>query len=196
MTPLPFVTDDSQLALCLEMVGQHRVRIENQYSEKKLKEIGCETIKEAMERGKPGKIIYGFDRTDQTTRLVEAYYDQRRKNERQEPTAADPRLSPSDIVRIAVSALMLRKQYVDLWKTGSVMIRRGGDSTFTPTEKLTVTRDLLAANPRLVKDGKLVLDGREYAEGDEIVTAGVMDVSPMSVVSAATKPELRAEAGL
>ncbi len=196
MQSLPFPVKDNLLAVCLHINGQQPYRAERHYSAEYLEKVGCNTVREAEAKGHPGVIKYSFVRSDKTARIVDAYYDEVKKCKDRIAVIDDPAISAADITRILVAGFIARGLYAKNWRDIPSMLAAGGESKFTATETVTITRELMQQNPHLWRDGKFYIDGKEYREGDALVTGGVLEVAPMSVVSTKMKPELRAEVNL
>lgn len=188
MTPLPFATDRTELALILELLGEKRLHVRNSYSAAKLESLGVENISEALARRQPGKVQYLFERSSQTEKIAVAYFDQIERNKRREATEK-PNATDAELTRFAVSVLMMRKAYVDLWKTATVHASSGGEST-SQLETHTVTKEDIEAN-----GGRLVHAGKEYREGDKIIIGGTTNVSAFTSVGVKVPKELREEVG-
>src|SRR5882757_6259760 len=108
MRKLPYVTSDSHLALCLEMVGYKLVWWENRYTKESLAKLGCATVRMALARGQAGKVIYAFECGEGIDADVAAFHEARKKNEAGQPIAIKSKgLHTEDIIGIAASALRL-----------------------------------------------------------------------------------------
>ena len=184
MTQLPYTTDNSRLAVCLELAGQKRLGVQNRYTPERLTQIGCATVMDALRASKPGKVIYYFERTPELPALLAAFTEQTRKNESREAGEAPDELSAEDLVRIACATLALAKEYSGLWKLGNTVLANEGKVTNTVTESMRVTKEMLARGP-------VVMDGKEYNEGDSIPISGVVTIGPSSVIGIKVPSQLR-----
>lgn len=190
MQQLPFVTDRSELALILEMLGEQRLTIQRHFSAALLAKLGCSNVKEALARGHAGKVVYFFASSAQCLKIQEAYFDQIKRNEAREPSEK-PNATNAELARFAVSVLMMRKAYVDLWKSGSVHVTEGGGATDVPTEVHVVTQEDID-----LAGGKLIVMGIERKVGDKVALSGAVNFAPLKSVTINLSKELRAEVGL
>jgi len=111
MQPIPYVTRNDHLAVCLKLTGHALIGVQNHYSKEGLDKIGCHTIKEALSRGRRGSIGYSFRESPQRSKVEAAFCAQKAKGV--ETDQLDP--APSGIAREATAGLNLRGVYAKLW---------------------------------------------------------------------------------
>lgn len=124
MTAMPTAVDDTALALALSIAGIEPIKVENRYRKEFLQREGLDPEKlgaipaafKAIERGLPGHRIYFYDRSEALDSVLAAYYDQKRRNEAQEPVELQ-HLNAEEVVRIARCVLDRRKAFHELWRT-------------------------------------------------------------------------------
>lgn len=166
------MTTDAKLALCLEMVG-FVPRVWNVYTPEILKKLGftaSDEVVSACQRSaqgkRPGEVRYYFTRTPELIECRNAFYDQRRKNLARE--ASDTKVSKRDIVRIAMSGLMMRDGFITEWRNAPIFFDRSGASTLNVSDSITVT----AENEHEFRD-------LGHKIGDKIITAATRSVGSL-----------------
>jgi len=114
MQRLPFVTQNTSLALALQSVGVPLLEVWNVYDAAILKRLGMESARIAKQCGLPGSISYFLEHIEGMERLLDAY-DSASK-QWTDNTLEEMECSPEDAMRIACVILKKRPEFAALWK--------------------------------------------------------------------------------
>lgn len=189
MQKLPVYTDDSNLALCLNFCGHPVQAVWNEYTPEKLKSLGFATVKQAVAAGKAGNVRYFFHPSEELAKLVSAYYDQRKRVQTGEVT--ESAAEAEDVMRILCTALVMRKEFVALWRKVIPKYSEGGERRDIVEEEEVVTAEMVKQ-----AGGRFIHDGKEYKVGERFPIKGRIEVSPFKCVPVTLNKSLRQQIGL
>lgn len=144
MQALPFSTTNTALALVLHTVGVPLVTIENFYTPEILRGLGVGSVREAVNKGLPGRVTYFFEPVENLAALIAVFDASKEKIQSGANSEIDA--DAETAVHLAAFILAKRNIFAGLWqKRVPKYAVFDGERTETKNDDGSVTVTLPAA---------------------------------------------------
>ena len=128
MKPSPYITKNTAIAISLQRILGSRPDLLNIYSPHILQKHGCETVKDALDRGVRGEIHYVFEHDPRIAPLLNAWGQRREDRDRGVATEL-ANITPQEAMMLCFDILKDREEIQKDWPKAAPMLRemREGD---------------------------------------------------------------------
>jgi hypothetical protein len=121
-------TQDVALAYALVQAGEQFKGLKNVYDDKKLRQLGCESVREAFEKNKHGQVFFFFVDSESLRKVEKGFREKEAEIGRKEYKPEDLPIEPEQFGRLACGLLSDLKPFQTLWTKYPGLYAQPGDT--------------------------------------------------------------------